>query len=399
MSIKEIKTLLYDMRIRMWKSKKPFRLLSPFFFLMKVNNNKIVFENMSGIGYGGDPKYIAQYIIENNLPFELVWLYNRHNKNGIDVSGIRFVDMYSFKGLIEQATAKFWVSNSRKLIYPPKKKQQIYFQTWHGIFPSKYIEKDAESTLNPGYIKAAKKDSAITDYMVSGCKYRTKLFRESFYYTGEILEIGTPKDDVFFNKREIEKKKTLISEEYHLNGKTIVLYAPTFRNDKRLDVYNLDYKKVSLAFKKLTNRECAILVRLHPNMSSYSDKLDLPSDILNVTSYPDMQDLLCAADFIITDYSSSLDYSFFYKPVFLYCPDLEQYLRLERNMYIKMEELPFPIATTSEEFVENVISFNYESYKKKLSISYERYGLAEYGTACKAIVDMMCEETGIIQKQ
>ena len=42
-----------------------------------------------------------------------------------------------------------------------------------------------------------------------------------------------------------------------------------------------------------------------------------------MTDYPDMQELLAAADMLITDYSSCIwDYSFLYRPCFLYTPDL-----------------------------------------------------------------------------
>lgn len=62
-------------------------------------------------------------------------------------------------------------------------------------------------------------------------------------------------------------------------------------------------------------------------------KLNNIEGCISATAYPDMQDLLCAADFLITDYSSCMhDFSLMKKPVFLYVPDYIEYMK-ERGFY------------------------------------------------------------------
>lgn len=63
------------------------------------------------------------------------------------------------------------------------------------------------------------------------------------------------------------------------------------------------------------------------NSLSFNSKMhEYTSTVRDVSDYPEMQDLLCTADMLITDYSSSVwDYSFTYRPCFLFTPDLEEY--------------------------------------------------------------------------
>ena len=37
---------------------------------------KIVFDNFLGKGYGENPKYIAEKIIQEGLPYKIIWLVN-----------------------------------------------------------------------------------------------------------------------------------------------------------------------------------------------------------------------------------------------------------------------------------------------------------------------------------
>ena len=47
----------------------------------KIIPNKIVFNNFNGKGYGCNPKYIAEEIIKQKLPYELVWLVKDVNNH------------------------------------------------------------------------------------------------------------------------------------------------------------------------------------------------------------------------------------------------------------------------------------------------------------------------------
>jgi CDP-glycerol glycerophosphotransferase len=204
-------SLGYHVKVSLWRNKKLYKIYGRFTYLKRINNRKIVFSNMNGVGYGGDPKYISDYILGNDLEYEIVWLIDKHLCKNLSAfpKQIKIVDIYSMKGLEELGTAHFWIDNCRKLIFPPKKKDQIYIQTWHGTFPTKYIEKDAESDLDKTYIKSAKKDSSMIDYIISGCRYKTEIYKNGFYYNGKVLEIGTPKEDIFFDASKVFEVRSI----------------------------------------------------------------------------------------------------------------------------------------------------------------------------------------------
>ena len=73
---------------------------------------------------------------------------------------------------------------------------------------------------------------------------------------------------------------------------------------------------------------------------------------LDVTRYPDVTDLLIAADALLTDYSSLMfDFAVTGKPILFLAPDLDHY-RGSRGFYLDFEaDAPGPILSTSDEVV------------------------------------------------
>lgn len=358
---------------------------------MKVQEDKIVFLNFYGRGYGDNPKYIAEYIIENKLPYRLVWLIdNKKCKEGNALpTCIKPVPYRSFKSVKELATAGVWVDNCRKEFFPKKKDDQMYIQTWHGTFLTKKIEADAD--LSEGYIRNAKKDSKAIDFLLSSNTERTKQMKRCFWYDGEIAETGCPRDDILFDENKIVKSKNKICDFYNIpKNNKILLYLPTFRNSHTLEPYKIDYSGIIDSLGKRFSGKWTAITRLHPGMVSFADKLNLPHFVMNGTFWNDTQELLSAADVILTDYSSMGDYSLYLKPLFMYCPDLEDYKK-ERGFEIPIESYPFPISKTNEELKEKILNFNKEDYDQKVEEYYKSQGLKEDGTACEKVLKLIEE--------
>ena len=72
-------------------------------------------------------------------------------------------------------------------------------QTWHGGFAFKKVERAVESELDPRYVRQAKRDAKQTDVMLSNSNASSKVYREDFWYDGEILQKGLPRNDRLFN--------------------------------------------------------------------------------------------------------------------------------------------------------------------------------------------------------
>ncbi|GEN57843.1 hypothetical protein GCM10012290_23870 [Halolactibacillus alkaliphilus] len=364
------------------------RAFSTLFFILPIKKNKIIICNYFGKGYGDNGKYIAEEIIKQGLDYDMVWMLKRELVGNTELpNSIRVVKYKSVKALYEMATAKIWIDNSRKEFYPIKRKGQYYIQTWHSPLRLKKIEKDAELDLSPEYVKSAIKDSNNTDLIISGCDSSWNIYRNSFWYDGEILKTGTPRCDLFFQDDKDIKEKVM--NYFGLAPKSkIILFAPTFRRNNSSEAYTLEYKKILKILEEKYGEDWFFLVRLHPNVSSLSESMKYSDKVLNATNYDDMQELLCAIDILITDYSSSMfDMAIARKPCFLHGKDIEEYISNEREMYFSFDQLPFDFSKTDEELLYNIRLFNEANYKRKLDKFSKEINLYEDGTASMQLVE------------
>lgn len=347
--------------------------------------------------YSCNPRYLTEYLLENNPEFEIFWVF----KGNVDTSGvdkrIKCVRYKSLRYFLLVNTAEFFITNARTdpyRIYWHKRKGQKYVMLWHGGVALKRIEKDAESQLSYSYLKKAKIDSKVCDLMVSGCRFQTSLLKEKFWYDGEILEKGIPRNDVFFDKDRHPEMRERICRKYGISPDSrIVLYAPTFRRDKSIEPYRINWSRVVPELRKIYGTEkVSVLLRLHPNLIGKADASSLINDesVIDVTRYHDMQELLCVSDLLITDYSSSMfDITMLKKPCMLYATDIEKY---NRGYYFDFAELPFPLARNEEELIGNIRTFDSAAYDECGESFFEKHiGLCEDGNASKAIAGWLTQ--------
>ena len=313
-----------------------------------IQQNRIVFDSYYGRGYADSPKAICEVLRQSGEDLDLVWLCRDEAAEKSLPEGVRAVPNHGLKKVKALASARVWVDNSRK--YENMKREgQFYMQTWHG-FTLKKLEKDVEASLKPDYLKACKTDSAQCDVFISGSGFMSKLYRNSYWYNGPVVNTGTPRNDIFYrNHAELHARvcKALGLPE----DRKLALYAPTFRDDRRTEPYRLDAAMVRRKCEENFKGEWSVLVRFHPNVGEQAKEVfDFDGDrLVNVTDYPDMQELLCAAGLLITDYSSSMfDYALTGKPIARFATDIEAYQK-DRDFYFPLESLPFPLAKSNEE--------------------------------------------------
>lgn len=372
-------------------------LLKKLYSRIPIKNNKVIFWSNSFKDYGCNPKYIAEYLSKNydDNKLDIVYVLN----HDVDIpnnipENIRIVRYFSKQYLYELLTSKIIITNHRipEYYFFDKRKGQVYIQTWHSSTRLKKIEKDALTDLSEEYINFAKKDSNKCDVVISGSKFSTNIFKNSFWYDGKILEFGTPRSDILFNKKQDINKK--IKKYYNISDNTkLLLYAPTFRKDKSLDVYNLNYNMLISTLKEKYGGEWAILIRLHPNLSNIKYDINKEENIYNASKYNDIQELIAASDILITDYSSCMfDFGLINKPCFLYTPDLNKYLKTERQLYFDIKELPFKYSITNGELIKNILEFDEDEYRNKCKKFSEYIGTFEDGNAtqklCQYIYDI-----------
>ncbi|MBS4209152.1 CDP-glycerol glycerophosphotransferase family protein [Bacillus sp. FJAT-50079] len=375
------------------KLKKYISLFIIYIFnCFPIKKNKIFLFSYYGSQYGCNPKYITEYILENypKGKFDIVWAFDNVNPRK-NLSGFRKVKIMTLQYFYELCTSKVIITNFRTTDLFVKRKSQYYIQTWHSSLRLKQIEKDAEAALPPTYVEMAKRDSKKCDLLLSGCKYSSDIFRRSFWYDGEIFEHGTPRNDFLLRSNPKIKgkiiKKLNISSDYK-----VILYAPTFRKNNDLTVYNLDYSKVVTTLEKKYGGKWVFLIKLHPHLISRSEELVYGNDVINVTSYNDIQELLNISDALITDYSSLMfDYSITKKPCFLYAPDFKDYTSQDRNLYFNLLELPFKTAMNNDELINEIRFFDPGKYAEDIVHFFKKVGSFEDGTASEMLVERINE--------
>ncbi|VEF49063.1 CDP-glycerol:poly(glycerophosphate) glycerophosphotransferase [Bacillus freudenreichii] len=359
-----------------------------------IKSNKIFLYSYYGSQYGCNPKYITEYILQNTSKgkFDLVWAFNDISQFE-HLTEIRKVKTMSLRYFYELCTSKVIITNFRTTDLFIKRKNQYYIQTWHSSLRLKQIEKDAEASLPKKYVEMAKKDSEKCDLLISGCEYSTKIFRRAFWYDGEILESGTPSHDILFSSKKVKYqiyKKLEIPKKY----KTI-LYAPTFRKNMDLSVYDLDYSALCGVLSEKLGGEWMVLIRLHPHLTNLANQMNSNKNTKNVTAYSDVQELIACSDLLVTDYSSVMfSYLLTKKPCFLYVPDLEEYLSYDRKLYFNIADLPFKSAKTNQELCDNIRDFNNENYLLDVERLTAQIRSFETGKASEVLVKKINKLTG-----
>lgn len=364
---------------------------------LPIDNNKIVLSNFRGNSFGCNPKYITQEIIKRNLPYKLVWLV-RNPALEVELNNfpkqVKLVNYYTHNALAELATAKIWIANIRHIPFfkngLSKKSNQTYINTWHGSIGIKKLDGDAPQFLARGdWDGFEKKDSEAVDYLLSNSDFENDVYKSAFWGLGNSVKIGHARNDVFFkDSNDIRKKvKTFlnIADDVH-----ICLYVPSYRDDGRIYCFGIEYEELLNVLTEKFGGKWIILIRLHPNFKKFQKRL-IPQreNIINVSEYPDIQELLVASDIAITDYSSCIfDFMLSRKPGFIYASDIKEFDN-DRGFYYPLTSTPFPVATNNEELRKNILNFSYESYREKVEEFLKDKGCMEDGHASERAVDLI----------
>jgi len=350
------------------------------------NQNKVFCQSYAGRGYSDSPKAIAEELKARG--WEVYWAVKGPQEAASLPAGVHPVVIGTAGEIYHRCTAGVWVDNCRKWGRLYKRASQCYVQTWHG-FPLKRIEGDVAGALDPEYIDAAKKDSQMSDLFLSDSKFLTEIYRRAFWYGGEVLECGFPRNDILFEDHPELREKVLKALGLP-REKKLLLYAPTFRKDRGLSAYDVDYARCVRALESRFGGEWIILARLHPNVAERAKELDLdPRYIVNASDYPDIQELYLASDALLTDYSSVMfDYLSTGKPCFLYVNDLAAY-KDDRNFYFDLDRLPYVRAETNDGLEQAILAFQEAEQREAVERFRREFGIQENGTASRQTADYL----------
>jgi CDP-glycerol glycerophosphotransferase len=234
-----------------------------------------------------------------------------------------------------------------------KKPFQTVLQTWHGSMYKRIgMDRGGAGFLGGGRNDRARAERANWDMFISQNGDTTPIIQQAYEFQGAeasaVLEIGYPRNDELTDMDPA--RIALLRERIGIPaGRRVIMYAPTWReagqNVELLSLVKLA-KKVGEGF--------TFLQRGHVRTLEEGETVASRA-VIDVSTYPQINELFMVADLLITDYSSMMfDYSVTGRPMLFYTPDIEEYTDPKvRGAYFDLEEVaPGPVVRTVPEVVD-----------------------------------------------
>ncbi len=318
----------------------------------------IVFISFKGRSCSDNPLGISQQLRRRGDDREHIWAVSDWSVQVPD--GARPVLMWTQAFWDALARSRHIISNDELPVTFSKRAGQLYVQTWHGTL-LKRIGFDIEDPKFAGgkkYNEVLAQEVAKWDLALSPNPFSTPHMRRAFRYEGQICESGYPRNDVLCSG-DTAALAGQVRERLGLPAaKKIVLYAPTWRDNRYYEAgrYRFDLRlDLDDAHRQLGD-DYAFLIRGHHQAADDVPAEPTPGFAVNVTTYPDVSELLLVADVLITDYSSmTCDFAATGKPMVFHTYDLEEYRDNLRGFNFDLEaEAPGPLLATSAEVIAAV---------------------------------------------
>lgn len=386
------KYLFYIVKYVKWIYQLYFYLGS---FALKViklfvcpDDKLILFISFGGRRFDDSPKAIYDSMIadERFEDYRLVWAFN--NPEDFELERGKKVKCDTITYFITALKARVWISNStveRGLEF--KGKHTFYFNTWHGT-PIKKMGSDVDSNNKSFKGRGQWK----VDYFTCQGEFEQDVFCRVFTGLNKDIArvIGLPRNDIYANYSQ-DYMLSLRSKMNIPSDKRVILYAPTFREYDKSSSMEV---KVSIPmdierWRKELGDNYVLLFRVHYEVAK---GLNIQDDefVREMSSYPQLEDLMVVSDLLISDYSSIFfDYSIMPKPMLAFCYDYDRYAS-ERGMYFDIRDW-LPSADNEDKLLELIKSDTQAEHIAKTRKFQQRYVTA-YGSAVKESLNVIYKE-------
>ncbi len=369
-----------------------------------VSTDTVLYEAFFGKGMLDSPEAIFRYLLDqpDQLHLRHVWVLDDlegHQETRTEFAGhprVSFVELESPEYLRALATSTYLVNNSTFPQTFAKRPGQVYLNTWHGI-PLKRMGFD----MPEGGIVSRNivRNFLSADYLLSANPFMTETFYRRAYrlqgiFRGAVIEEGQPRLD---RQRQSEEepdvaRRLLEQRGTDLNGRRIVLYAPTWRGD-RFQEPHVNAAQLLSTVRQLQSaldpEKYVVLLKVHQAIYE-AIRARVPDATFIVADSIPTNQVLGVTDVLVTDYSSLFfDFLATGRPVVYYLPDLDEY-RDSRGLYLDPEELPGPVCDTISDAVDHLrqaLDGSPASVRSKEAA--EVYCPHDDGSVTKRVVDLV----------
>lgn len=297
-----------------------YRVVRPF---VRVRPRRFLFLSDSHVGFTGNMGFLRDAIERQAPDAEIIGVF----KSGLSRR----------RSLRDTLRLPYLIASSGVIVlddyYP-----MIYFiriraqtrlvQLWHAAGAFKRVG-HSRAGLPGGPTKNSEIHRNYTDAIVSS-KGIVGDYAEAYGVSEtRVKPWGMPRSDAFFDQQLIADTRRRVRAELGVGeDERFVLYAPTFRGNGQLTAQaspEADWVHI----QSTLGAGWRVGIRQHPFVAAGG----LPDGIVDAAKIPDMNDVLMAADVLVTDYSSSIfEFSLLRRPVLFFVPDLEEYTE-SRSFY------------------------------------------------------------------
>lgn len=362
-------------------------------YITRPRKEKSVFFASFRGQYSDNPRAISECLHRMAPEVKIVWMVKKKFKQYVP-DYVTIVSPAARIALKAQARANAWVLNYiyRKHLGVYKGRDNFYIQTWHGDRGLKTI----------GYLTEYSKGRDYSGYDMSDCNlfvaasdYGVRKARQGFLYDGEIIVEGMPRNDKLVHISNYGDEAAEVRRHLGIEDDVkVLLYAPTFRDDKSSQQCAIDIDS-TIASLEANEEKWTCLIRSHAlskGITTHSSQFTT-HNYKDVTSYPDMADLLLVADLLITDYSSSAgDFLLTGRPVVLAHFDRADYEAQGRPLWVDPDEAGYLVAENQDELnqiLSNLYTYDHQAIADKVN---RFYGTKETGRSSEAVARRIVSE-------
>lgn len=337
-----------------------------FFKLFGVRKNSVVLISMHNASFNDSLGYMKKEAEKRGYQTKMITRKDLEIVRGKGAkeffSSLRNALRFFTVGAHHIARAKyvFLNDNFMPMAYAKPSKNTVVVQLWHAQGAFKKFGMDIE--VPKKVRKREKKANSRLTFVVCSSALIESIYAQAFGVDkSKILPLGSPCTDYYFENHDIDLLRKSFDEKYpKCENKKMLLYAPTFREDKNKDEQILKSFDVARVQKALGD-DYVVLLRLHPQI--HNNKTDIKGAV-DVTDFENVKALCLMCDILITDYSSiCMDFSIQKKPMIFYAFDLKDYEQ-SRDFYFDYETyVPGKIAKTMPELIEILENKNFDIHK------------------------------------
>ena len=292
----------------------------------------VFLESFGGRSAGDNPAAICEDLAAHGVEAPLWW-------SVVDgtvrvPAGARPVVVGSPQWVEALRTSRVIVTNDHLPSWFSKREGQYLLQTWHGT-PIKKLLHDAPRAVTLRYRRLMDRQVPQWDLLLAQSPQAARRLQQALGYRGPVRVGEYPRNVRLLGGAEVRRR---VRHELGIApGQPVILYAPTWRESLRPStgaagcaaahgpgpVGALDGPRLAELL------DAVVLMRSH-----HMNRAGCVPGMIDVSGYPSVEELMLAADILVSDYSSIFfDFALTGKPAVVYAPDLASYRDVERGLY------------------------------------------------------------------